>query len=71
MSKKLNLMFISIIYWILLGLAESFRFEHIQQGARLVDPPGRSSLWRENLKDSVTNVLDHRQNCGGADVSIS
>ncbi|CAC5392944.1 unnamed protein product [Mytilus coruscus] len=34
-------------------------------GGRLVEPPGRSSLWRLNSTFQPVNENDHRVNCGG------
>ncbi|XP_076085054.1 uncharacterized protein LOC143055895 isoform X1 [Mytilus galloprovincialis] len=34
-------------------------------GGRLVEPPGRSSLWRSNSTLQPVNENDHRNNCGG------
>ena len=39
-------------------------------GGRLVDPPNRSSLWRERVSGAPVNFNDHQLNCGAQHVSI-
>lgn len=40
-------------------------------GGRLVEPSGRSSLWRSNSTLQPVNENDHRNNCGGFEVSLN
>jgi hypothetical protein len=39
-------------------------------GAVLLDPPGRGSLWRHNIRGTPINFLDHHLNCGGVKVNF-
>jgi len=57
-------MLLSIILAVIFG-------EYLDRGGggRLVDPPGRSSLWRLNNTLYPINTNDHRVNCGGFEVS--
>lgn len=43
---------------------------HAGGGGRLVDPPNRSSLWREKVPGAVVNRNDHQLNCGAEHVSL-
>ena len=43
---------------------------HVGGGGRLVDPPNRSSLWREKVPGAVVNRNDHQLNCGAEHVSF-
>jgi hypothetical protein len=43
----------------------SFLIVYIDAHARLLNPPARSSAWRENLKKFPTYVDDNEMNCGG------
>ena len=52
----------------LFTLLIAFKYQEIEAHGRLLDPPSRSSCWREFPKKCVVEYTDNQQYCGGANV---